>query len=74
MRRQLLELDKFVARLVAAIARQENAYNRYSATVETTNKTAAVIARKAFDKEVDAKANDNKFMKRKLKAPDEWKD
>ena len=33
----------------------------------------AVIARKASDKEVDAKAIDNKLFKRKLKEPDEWK-
>jgi hypothetical protein len=66
--------DKFEAWLVAARIRQETAYNRYGATVESTNKTVAVIARKASDKEVDAKANDNKFLKRKLMEPDEWKD
>jgi len=42
--------------------------------VGSTNKTVAVIARKASDKDVDAKANDGKFPKRKLKEPDEWKD
>ncbi len=49
-------------------------YNRYVAAVESTNKTVVVIAKKASDKEVDTKANDNKFLKRKLKNPDEWKD
>jgi hypothetical protein len=34
----------------------------------------SVIAKKASEKQVDAKANDNKFLKRKLKEPDEWKD
>jgi hypothetical protein len=47
------------------------AYNRYAATVESTNKTVVVIARKTSDKEVDTKANDNKLLKRKLKEPDE---
>ncbi len=63
--------DKLEARLVAARARQEIAYNRYAATVESANKTVAVIAWKAFNKEVDDKANDSKFLKRKLKEPDE---
>jgi hypothetical protein len=66
--------DKFKARLVAARARHETAYNRYAATVESTNKTVAVIARKASDKDADTKASDNKFLKRKLNEPDEWKD
>jgi hypothetical protein len=35
--------DKFEARLVATRARQETAYNRYAATVESTSKTVAVI-------------------------------
>ena len=69
-----LRADKLEARLIAARARQETAYNRYAATVESTNKTVAVIARKASDKEVDVKVKDNKFLKRKLKEPDEWKD
>jgi len=59
--------DKFKARLVAARARQETSYNREATNVESTNKTVTVIARKASDEEVDAKANDNKFLKRKLK-------
>ena len=63
--------NKFEARLVAARARQETAYNRYATTIESTNKEVAVIARKASDKEVNAKANDSKFPKRKLKDPDE---
>ena len=66
--------NKFEARLVAARARQKTTYNKYVATVESTNKTVTVIARKSFDKEVDAKVNDYKFLKRKLKEPDEWKD
>jgi hypothetical protein len=33
----------------------------------------AVIARKASDKDADTKVNDNKFLKRKLEEPDEWK-
>ncbi len=52
-------------------SRPETAYNRYVSTVESTNKMVAVIARKASDKEVDVKANDNKLLKRKLKEPDE---
>ena len=69
-----LRADKLEARLIAARARHETAYNRYATTVESTNKTVAVIARKASDKEVDVKVKDNKFLKRKLKEPDEWKD
>ena len=66
--------DKFEARMVAARARHETTYNRYAATIKSTNKTVTVIARKAFDEEVDAKANDNKFPKTKLKEPNERKD
>ncbi len=66
--------EKFEARLMAARARQETAYTMYAATVESTNKTVAVIARTTSDKDVDAKANDTKFVKRKLKELDEWKD
>jgi hypothetical protein len=66
--------DKLEARMVVARARDETTYNRCAATVESTSKTVAVIARKANDKEVDAKVNDNRFLKRKLKEPDEWKD
>ena len=54
--------------------RQETTYNRYAVTVESTNKTVAVITKKTSDKEVKAKANDNKFPKRELKEPDEYKD
>ncbi len=54
--------------------RQETAYNRYPATVESSNETVAVIARKANDKEIDTKVTENKFLKRKLKEPDEWTD
>ncbi len=42
------------------------AYNKYAATVESTNKTVAVIARKAADKDVGVKANESKFLKKKL--------
>ena len=35
--------DKLKARMVVVRARQETAYNRYVATVESTNKTVAVI-------------------------------
>ena len=66
--------DKFEARMVDARARHETAYNRYAAIVESMNNTVAVIARKTSNKEVDAKANDNKFLKRELKEPNEWKD
>jgi hypothetical protein len=65
--------NKFKSWLAIARPRQETASNRYAATVESTNKPVAVIARKASDKEVDAKANDNKFLKRKLMEPNEWK-
>jgi hypothetical protein len=58
----LVRADKFEARLVVARARQKTAYNSYAATVESTSKTVVVIARKATDKEVDAKANDNKLL------------
>ena len=70
----IAKAGKLEAMLIAARAQQETAYNKYAATVESTNNTVAVIARKASDKDVDAKANDNKFRKRKLKEPDEWKD
>ena len=74
MRRQMLERTS--SRLGWSLhsrARHKTAYNRYDATVESTNKTVTVIARKASDKEIDAKAKDNKFVKRKLKEPDKWK-
>ena len=32
------------------------------------------MVKKASDKDADTKANDNKFLKRKLMEPDEWKD
>ena len=67
--------DKIEARLVAAKARQDAAYKRYAATVESANK-AVVGASKASassSKTVD-KVDDNKLLKRKLREPDEWKD
>jgi hypothetical protein len=59
----VVKADKFEARLIAARAHKETACNRYAATIESTN-----------DKEGGSKVNDNKFRKRKLKEPDEWKD
>ena len=67
--------DTIEARLIAAKARQEAAYNKYEATIEPTNKAvvgaskAATSASKAV-----AKVEDNKLFKRKLREPDEWKD
>jgi len=69
----IVRANKFEAQLVAVRARQETTYNRHAVTIESTNMTVAVIARKAYDKGVDAKANDNNFLKRKLKERDEGK-
>ena len=67
--------DKIEARLIAAKARQEADYNRYAATIESTNK-AVVGASKAADSSSKAvvKVDDNKLLKRKLREPDRWKD
>jgi len=67
--------DKFEARLIATKARLEAAYNRYAATIKSTNK-AVVGASKALASSLKAaaKVEDNKLLKRKLREPDEWKD
>jgi hypothetical protein len=63
------------ARLVAAKTRQDVAYNMYAATIESTNKTVAAFAKStAKGSEETTKATDGKFLKRKLKEPDKWKD
>jgi hypothetical protein len=66
--------DKIEARLIAAKARLETAYNRYAATIESTNK-AVVGASKATasSSKADAKVEDSKLLKRKLREPNEWK-
>ena len=67
--------DKIEARLIAAKARQEASYNKYAATIKSTNK-AGVGASKASasSSKAVAKVEDNKLLKRKLREPDEWKD
>jgi outer membrane murein-binding lipoprotein Lpp len=42
--------DKLEIRLIAAMARQDAAYNRYAATVESVNKTTVVVSRSAAGK------------------------
>ena len=67
--------NKLEARLVAAKTRQDAAFNMYAATIESTNKTVAIFAKSAAKGSEDTtKAPDGKFLKRKLKEPDEWKD
>ena len=46
--------DKLETRLIAAMARQEAAYNRYIATVESVNKTTAVVSKSAAGKKKEA--------------------
>jgi hypothetical protein len=66
---------KLEIHLIAAKSRHEIAYNRYAATIESTNKTVvgASKASTSSSKAV-AKVEDNKLLKRKLREPDEWKD
>jgi hypothetical protein len=46
----------------------------YAATIESTNKTVAVFAKFASKgSEETTKASDGKFLKMKLKEPDQWK-
>ena len=67
--------DKLEARLIAAKARQEAAYNRYAATIESTNKTVVVASKaSASSSKAAARVEENKLLKRKLREPDEWKD
>ena len=68
--------DKIEERLIAAKSRQDAAYSRFSATVEQTSKTVASVVRSASGKAAEeaSKPSDRKFLKRKLKEPDEWKD
>ena len=55
------------------MARQDAAYNRYAATVESVNKRTAVVSKSAAGKGKDeaAKTEDGKLPKRKLKEPEE---
>jgi hypothetical protein len=66
---------KIEAPLIAAKARQDAAYNRHAATIESNDK-AVVGASKASSSssKTAAKVEDNKLLKRKLREPDEWKD
>ena len=67
--------DKIETRLIAAKARQEAAYNRYAATIESTNKTVVGTSKAAASSsKAAAKVEDNKLLKRKLREPDERKD
>ena len=67
--------DKLETRLIAVMTRQEPAYNRYTVTVESVNKTTAVVSKSAAGKgKESAKIEDGKILKRKLKEPDEWVD
>ena len=67
--------DKIETRLIAAKARQEAAYNRYVATIESTNKIVVGTSKaNASSAKAAAKVEDNKILKRKLREPDEWKD
>ena len=67
--------DKLETRLIAAMARQDAAYNHYVATVESVNKTTAAVSKGAVGKGKEAaKIEDGKLRKRKLKESDEWVD
>jgi hypothetical protein len=67
--------NKLETRLIAAMARQDAAYNRYAATVGSVNKTTVVVSKSAAGKGKEtAKTEDGKLLKRKLKEPDEWVD
>jgi len=67
--------DKLGARLSVAMTRQDAAYNRYAATVESVNKNVAVASKGAAIKGNEAaKIENGKLLKRKLKEPDEWVD
>ena len=71
------KLDKAEERLIAAKLRLDGAYNRFTATVESKNKTVASFAKasgSASGSAKEVKDTDSKFLKRKLKEPDEWKD
>ena len=67
--------NKLETRLIAAMTRQDVAYNRYAATVESVNKTTAVVSRSTAGKGKEAaKTEDGKLLKRKLKELDEGVD
>jgi hypothetical protein len=67
--------EKLETRLIAAMARQDAAYNRYAATVESVNKRTVVVSKSTAGKGKEAaKIEDDKLLKRKLKEPDEWVD
>ena len=67
-----VKADKIEARFIAAKARQDAAYNKYAATIESTN-TAVVGASKAINSssKAAAKVEDNNLLKRKLREADE---
>ena len=70
-----VKADKIEARLIAAKACQEAAYNRYAATIESKNKAVVGTSKAtASSSKTAAKVEDNKLLKRKLREPDEWKD
>jgi hypothetical protein len=65
--------------LIAAKLRLDGAYNRFAATVESANKTAASFAKASASTPRPSSASQsiekaNKLLKHKLKEPDEWKD
>jgi hypothetical protein len=73
------KLDKFEERLIAAKLRLDGAYNKFTATVESKNKTVASIAKASGSSQGTSSAShpkekDTTFLKRKLKEPYEWKD
>ena len=71
------KLDKAEERLIAAKLRLDGAYNRFTATVESRNKTVATMVKAsgpAPEAAKESKESDGKLLKRKLKEPDEWKD
>ena len=67
--------DEIEARLIAAKARHEAAYNRYATTIESTNKAVVRAAKaSASASKAAAKVEDNKLLKRKFWESEEWKD
>jgi hypothetical protein len=72
------KLDKCEELLIVAKSRQDAAYNRYAATLESRDKTVASCAKAAASPSSShggkTKEKDNKSLKKELKEPDEWKD
>ena len=70
------KLDKCEERFIVAKSRQDAAYNRFTATVESKKKTVATYAKASSAQPASTDANklkgegrDNKYLKRKLKEP-----